>query len=233
MFKRKNTSEKDKTFERNPNFTWDMELRYKTIQSEQRAWLFTKISIACFILSVIALVLLTPLKTVEPYIIRVDQTTGMTDIVEMQDFKISSKDEAITKYFINKFVIARESYELTQLEEDFYITRELTLPNVFSDYSKQFKGNESLQKKYKDSVKIVVKVESIIDNLETKVATVRFSKHFIDTKNGGIETKVEYWIAQIAYTYMVELTLTENKRLINPLGFKVTDYRLNPEIRSK
>lgn len=53
---------------------FETSVKYLIEQSNKKAWLIAIVLVA--ILSIIAVLLLTPLKTVEPYVIRVDNTTG-------------------------------------------------------------------------------------------------------------------------------------------------------------
>ena len=60
--------------------------------------------------SVMAVAMLTPLKTVEPYVIRVDNSTGIVDVVESLRDGETNYDEAINKYFTQWYVRYREGY---------------------------------------------------------------------------------------------------------------------------
>ncbi|EHP7178110.1 type IV secretion system protein [Campylobacter jejuni] len=71
----------------NTAIDYEASFRYLIEKSNKRAWLIAFISIFIAIISIIAVVLLTPLKTIEPYVIRVDNTTGMVDILTMLDEK--------------------------------------------------------------------------------------------------------------------------------------------------
>lgn len=55
---------------------FETSVKYLIEQSNKKAWLIAIVSVLVAILSIIAVLLLTPLKTVEPYVIRVDNTTG-------------------------------------------------------------------------------------------------------------------------------------------------------------
>ena len=61
---------------------------------------------------VVAVAGLTPLKTSEPYVIRVDNNTGFTDIVKpISDSSKTTYGEELDKYWLSKFIIERESYD--------------------------------------------------------------------------------------------------------------------------
>lgn len=77
------------------------------------------------------------------------------------------------KYWLNQYVLSRESYDYRTLEHDYLKTRELSLPNVFDPYAAQFSTDKnSLDKLLGDSKKIVVEVHTVVPN-GNGIATVR------------------------------------------------------------
>ncbi|MFX9181050.1 VirB8/TrbF family protein, partial [Acinetobacter baumannii] len=62
---------------------------------------------------------LVPLKTVEPYVIRVDNSTGIVDVVNALSSDKTSYDEAVTKYFAARYVQGREGYTFAEAETNF------------------------------------------------------------------------------------------------------------------
>ena len=59
-----------------------------------------------------ALILLTPLKTVEPYTLLVDRTTGYVQALKPLDADKIAPDTALTQSFLVQYVIARESFDI-------------------------------------------------------------------------------------------------------------------------
>ncbi len=107
----------------NSAMDYEASFRYLIDKSNKRAWLIAFVSIFIAIISIVAVVLLTPLKTIEPYVIRVDNTTGMVDILTMLDEKEISSNEALDKYFISQYVKAREGYYYELLNQDYLLTQ--------------------------------------------------------------------------------------------------------------
>ena len=81
---------------------------------------------------------------------------------------------------------------------------------------------------------IRVKIVSIVLNNSGKnegrdaSATVRFQR-FILNKANGISRYVDSNIATLTYKYNNNLKMDEKYRLVNPLGFQVTSYRVDPD----
>ena len=83
-----------------------------TVQS--KAKLLTRLCVAEFVVIGLlgaGIAALAPLKTAVPYVIRVDNSTGYTDVVPQINNAIESYQEVETKYFLSQFVINYESYE--------------------------------------------------------------------------------------------------------------------------
>ena len=84
MFGKKNKAEKqqqEQNIEEVSVLDWESNIIDLVQKSERRAWLVAKMSAVGFILSVVSIGLLMPLKETRPYVIRVDKTTGGIDLV--------------------------------------------------------------------------------------------------------------------------------------------------------
>ncbi|WP_233419409.1 virB8 family protein [Campylobacter lari] len=209
---------------------FEASVRYLIEKSNQRAWLVAFISMAISIIAVIAVIFLTPLKTTEPYVIRVDNTTGMVDIItSLQEEQISSI-EALDKYFISQYIKAREGYYYKFLNQDYVLTQLMSDENVANEYRAIYAGDNALDQIYKDNVEVRVKILSIVlgNSNGVKTSTIRalITKKDSVTKSTQQSTKV----ITLAYDFLLAKTSEEN-RILNPLGFKVTNYRVDEEIR--
>ncbi|WP_150322317.1 type IV secretion system protein, partial [Enterobacter hormaechei] len=62
------------------------------------------------------------------------------------------------------------------------------------------------------------------------IGTVRFiktTKRVDDPNSPGTVTK---WVATVAYEYRNPSLIRESARLVNPFGFQVLSYRVDPEM---
>ncbi|WP_409371737.1 VirB8/TrbF family protein [Psychrobacter lutiphocae] len=80
-------------------------------KSKNLAWKVAFGACALAIVCAVALILLTPFKEVRPYVIRVDNNTGQTDIVTMLENAQSDYGEEVAKYFAAMYVNLYESYD--------------------------------------------------------------------------------------------------------------------------
>ncbi|QGG78955.1 virB8 family protein [Pseudomonas syringae] len=197
-------------------------------KSERRAWKVAGAFGAGFVVTAIALMLLMPLKESVPYVIRVDNTTGVPDIVTAMDEKGVGYDEAMDKYWLAQYVRAHETYDWYTLQNDYNTVGLLSSQTVGAEYAAMFEGKNALDKTYGSSVKALVHITSVVPTGEG-TGTVRFTKTTkrVDDPNSGATVK---YVATISYEYRNPSRLLESQRLINPFGFQVRTYRVDPEL---
>lgn len=209
---------------------FETSVKFLIEQSNKRAWLITFISISITFLALLSLVLITPLKTVEPYVIRVDNTTGMVDILTIMDEREISQNEALDKHFITQYVKAREGYYFDMLNQDYIFVQLLSSPEVAATYRAIYSGENSREARLGNSTKVEVEILSVVlgDSNGVKTATIRTNLKTINknSREESVSTKV------ITLSYEYQLSRADEKnRIENPLGFKVINYRVDEEIK--
>ncbi|EFN0475695.1 virB8 family protein, partial [Campylobacter jejuni] len=200
----------------NTAIDYEASFRYLIEKSNKRAWLIAFISIFIAIISIIAVVLLTPLKTIEPYVIRVDNTTGMVDILTMLDEKEIKANEALDKYFISTYVKAREGYYYDLLNQDYLLTQLMSSEKVANEYRALYEGDNARDQILKNSNEVSVQILSIVlgESNGVKTATVRA---IITTKNLTSKgTTQATKVITLSYDYILAKASEEN-RFLNPL----------------
>ncbi|AGV10805.1 type IV secretion system protein [Campylobacter coli] len=214
----------------NTAMDYEASFRYLIDKSNKRAWLIAFVSIFIAIISIVAVVLLTPLKTIEPYVIRVDNTTGMVDILTMLDEKEISSNEALDKYFISQYVKAREGYYYELLNQDYLLTQLMSSEKVANEYRAWYEGENARDQILKNSNEVNVQILSIVlgnsNGIKTSTIRAKIITKNLNTRGLSESTKV----ITLSYDYILAKASEEN-RILNPLGFKVTNYRIDEEIR--
>jgi type IV secretory pathway component VirB8 len=208
--------------------SWDASRVLAQEKSEQRAWKLAWLSVLVTVLSWVALVLLLPLKRTEPYLIRVDSATGVPDIITTLKAEDVGAEEVTQKFFLADYVRARETYDWNTLQVDYDKTRLYSSPVLAKEYAKLFEGDGALDKKYGAKIRATVQIQSVVPTSST-TGTVRFSKttKHLEDSSPGQETR---WVATIAFRFNSPTKLRESERLINPFGFQVISYRVDPEL---
>ncbi|MBX2557040.1 type IV secretion system protein [Campylobacter jejuni] len=213
----------------NTTIDYEASFRYLIEKSNKRAWLIAFVSIFIAILSIVAVVLLTPLKTIEPYVIRVDNTTGMVDILTMLNEKEITENEALDKYFISQYVKAREGYYYDLLNQDYLLTQLMSSEKVANEYRALYEGENARDQILKNSNEVQVNILSIVlgESNGVKTSTIRAN---IITKNLNTRGTTQVTkVITLSYEYVLAKASEEN-RILNPLGFKVLTYRIDNEV---
>ena len=167
----------------------------------------------------------TPLKTVEPFIVRVDNSTGIVDVVSALASTAGTYDEAVTKYFAAKYVRAREGYVWSEAQENFRSIALLSTQAEQARFSAIYRGSnpESPQNIYGRAATARINIASI-SLINQNVVSVRYMR----TITRGEETRTSHWVATLTYSY-ANAPMSSTDRLVNPLGFAVSEYRADPE----
>ncbi|MES2404030.1 MAG: type IV secretion system protein [Pseudomonadota bacterium] len=205
---------------------WETDQVVRAHRSERRAWIFAGAGLAIALTAVVAVALLTPLKTVEPFVVRVDKNTGATDIITRLTDQKESYNEAIDKYFLARYVTYRDSYSSAMAYPDYEAVTTMSAPQVANAYFEQIKPTNphSPTAVYGKDGQVDVSVNAIAF-LGRGVAQVRFTR---TERVPNAQDRITRWIATITYRYLNPPT-GEKARLVDPIGFQVSDYRLDPE----
>jgi type IV secretion system protein VirB8 len=178
-------------------------------------------------LEAIALVLLTPLKTVQPYTLMVDKTTGYVQALKPLDAATIPPDAALTQSFLVQYVIAREEFDVATLNADYRKVALFSGDAARSSYIDEMQVNnpQSPLMLYPRTTVVEVRVKSV-SPLGATAALVRFDTVRED-KGAGPQPPAS-WVAVVRYRYS-PAPMKLDDRFVNPLGFQVTSYRKDPE----
>lgn len=208
-------------------------------KSKVLAWKVAFGACAVAVMNAIAIIGLTPLKTVQPYVIRYDNNTGGTDIVTMFDgIKDENQAQISAKYFSAMYVNLLESYDWYTLQNQVNKLMMFSNKDMQQRIDTKFSMPDAPHKIYENSKRIEIKINnvSIID--EKGLVQVRFTKSIVPV-GGGVWNEQEQvlspapqdkkYIATIGYEY-VKTPAVDDVRLVNPFGFTVVSYRVDEEL---
>jgi len=207
--------------------SWNSD-RLQVLRSSHRtAWWVAAAAVAVAVLEAGALLLLMPLKTVEPYTLLVDRTTGYVQALKPLDPTKIAPDAALTQSFLVQYVIAREGFDLDTVKSNYRKVALLSAGRARGDYLSQMQvsNTQSPLVSLPRGTVIDTRVKSV-SPVGKDVALIRFDT--IRTDRGGQAQPATSWIAVVRYRYSGE-PMTLEDRFVNPLGFQVTSYRKDPE----
>jgi len=213
-------------------------------RSERRAWwvAFSAIVVALILLG--GYFYMLPLKEKVPYVIMADAYTGTSSVARLtEDFtnRQITTSEAINKSNVAHYIMARESYDSSPAAyQNGWITSiVMSSAKIASAYKSQILSTtnpDSPSKLYGKDSSLQINILSISLHGDgvgqtPKSATVRFQRSVYDKTNGSTKP-LDSKIATLEFVYMPDLRMDDQYRIQNPLGFQVTDYRVDNDYES-
>jgi type IV secretion system protein VirB8 len=199
----------------------------QAVRSRRTAWIVAAIAGAIAALLAVAVAFLLPLKETEPYAILVDRQTGHVEALSPLETQTLTADAALTESFLAQYVIARESYDAASLQRDYRKVALWSAPETRRDYVALMDPDNPAGPigAYGRDAMVRVEIKSV-SSLSARQSLVRFVTSRTD--RGGTGRDIQHWAAVIDYEF-VEGPMTQDDRLLNPLGFQVTRYRRDAE----
>lgn len=202
--------------------------RYQSIFVSRNRWLVTALfALGLSGLQAMALVFLVPLKTSVPFLIKEEVSGAVTTVAPLNGNPAITYEESVRKYFLARYVISRETYDPADLAEAYRTVA------LMSDADEARLFNQTILSSNKQSPiavygqhgKRLIHIKSI-SFLNDRLAQIRVSA--TEQKLSGQES-VSEWVAIAGFRFGHAPAL-ESERLINPLGFLVTSYRIDQEV---
>jgi type IV secretion system protein VirB8 len=210
--------------------SWDIDRAAQSIQRARMAWAVAGLGWLCAIAASAALALMMPLKTVEPYVIRVDNSTGIVDIVPMYAGH-AEMGETVARYLLTHYVTVCEGFSYSTAKRDYEecgayhsAKRNTEWYNLWNQTNPASPLNLN-----KDGSVIRVQVTAVTffrkANGTSELAQVRYIK---GRSLPGAAEQLKHWIATIEYAWVTP-SRDPKSRQWNPLGWRVTDFHTEPE----
>jgi len=207
--------------------SWDQDRLASAERSRRLAWCAAAGASLLATAAVTAVAMLAPLKSVEPFVIRVDQATGAVDVASaLKGEDHLTYEEAVSKYFLALYVRSREGWLPQAAEQGFRQVAILSAPGEQQRWADAFRPSnpQSPQIAWGQDAVSLIDVRAI-SFISPKVASVRFHRIVRQAE----QTRESDWIATIAFAY-AKAPMNEADRMRNPLGFQVSAYRADPEV---
>jgi type IV secretion system protein VirB8 len=212
--------------------SWDADRVAQASRSAAVAWRVAAAGWLCAVAGTVAVAALVPLKRVEPYLIRVDNSTGVVDVVPAYTGH-APLGEAVTRYFLTHYVTVCEQFDYAMAASDYEECGAFNSARLNQAmYVKWNRANPSSPLNvHKDGSTDVVRIESVSflksAGGASSIAQVRFAR--IERQEDGAPGRISHWIASIEYRYGKPPD-DARTRGWNPLGFEVLDLRIEPEV---
>jgi type IV secretion system protein VirB8 len=179
-----------------------------------------------------AFVVLMPLKRVEPFVVRVDNTTGIVDVVPVYTGH-GEMQEVITRYLLTHYVTVCERFNFSTAESDYAECGAFHSAQRNQAWYALWNPQNpaSPLNLYKDGTSVRAQVSSVTFFKRASGVTDLAQVRYIKSKHaaGSAAEETTHWLATLEYAY-AEPSTDARTRLLNPLGFKVIDFHAEPEV---
>ena len=202
--------------------------------------LISLVALVIALIAVFTVMRLAPLKSVEPYLLQIDEKTGITQKVNPVTRADYAASEAVDRYFTSTYLRVREGYNPSILLYNYNIVRLMSVPDVFYSYRRQMDASVegSLANHLGNFGRREIKIRSMayltnpINRFQkaevstSKIIQARITTTDIMPNQGDVD---QQWIVTITFEY-ANLAINEADQLLNPLGYQVTSYQIQREI---
>jgi len=201
--------------------------RYNTVLVQRNILSITVLG--CLLVMFVGLIYINTIsqhKAIEPFIVEIESKTGIPTVVDQVSLKEYKADEVIQEYFIYSYIRARQGYDYRTYGYDYHkVVRLLSASNIYNKFRRDVstRNEKSPVNLYGRAVKLEVSIKSVqdINNAKQIRVLVRHIK-------GNRTIKKEHKIIYLKYRF-ANLNISLEDRLINPLGFLVTEYRVDQD----
>ena len=212
--------------------SWDADRLAQTRRLARNAWRVAAAGWICAVASSVALLMLMPLKRVDPFVVRVDNSTGIVDVVPVYAGQ-AGVEQAVTRYFLTHYITVCQRFNFASAESDYEECGAFhSAQRNQAWYALWNPSNPaSPLNLHKDGSTVRVQVESVSffkrSSGVTDLAQVRFVK--AERPGNGAQERFTHWIATIQYTYTAPSKDPKVRRW-NPLGFRILELTAEPEV---
>jgi type IV secretion system protein VirB8 len=182
--------------------------------------LLTMVSMFSVVVAVLFVRHVMSAKSLEPYVIEVEKKTGIATVVDQTTTQRFTGDQMVRRFFINKYLHAFIGYDHKTYEDEREVVRLLSTRDINSQYRARINPRV-----LGDFSKINVRINSI-QFLDFNTAKIRLVQQKI-VKDREERTNL---VVDMKFHYSPNMNLSMEDRLINPLGFQVTQFLITDEI---
>lgn len=210
--------------------SWAADVHGSLRASRRIAWIVAGAAVTVAVLEAIALAFMAPLKTVVPYTILVDRQTGYVETVQALRPGALTQDQAVTQSALVQYVLARETFDATDLSANYNKVMLWSDGPVREAYRRDMaRANPSSPLNLYPASTVVATTIKSVSSLSPTSALVRLDTTRRDA--GAASGEQRAYTAVIAYRF-TGAPLRNGDRFLNPLGFQVTSYRRDSDTAS-
>ncbi|MBJ9237178.1 type IV secretion system protein [Citrobacter koseri] len=207
----------------------------KEERSRKTAWRVAAAGLILAAMAIAVIIILLPLKTTDTELWSVDKQTGRYEYMTRVKERDISSEKALAHSLAAHYVRLREGYNYFSLQRDYDDVQLFNSDSVNRDYLDGFNGDQAPDVIF-NKAEYVVYID-IISNVHApatgpdNLATLRIKRTIRRIADNSVKTDV--WNIRLTYRYVSHRQLTDSQREVNPLGFIVTSYQRDKELRGE
>jgi type IV secretion system protein VirB8 len=211
---------------------WELDRSTWLRQSARRAWWAAFGAAALAAMATAALAALAPLKRVDPFVVRVDNASGIVDVVPTYA-GTADLPESVTRHLVTQYVIQRERYVPAIAESDYEQVGAYHSAAMNQQWAAGWTRSnpESPLNRFADGSHVTVQVKSVSFLQHGRGGADVLQVRFLTAvrRSIGAGEEIAHFVATLQGAYGPPST-DVRLRALNPLGFKVLEYRREPEL---
>jgi len=185
----------------------------------------------CAVLLATAIAVLMPLERVEPFVIRVDNATGIVDVVPEYAGR-GEAGELVTRYLLTHYVRVCQRFNAATAHSDYEECGAFHTPALNQQWYARWKRSNpaSPLNLYRDGTIVQAEVTSVsFFHESTAAAGLAQVRYVTRTRPGGEGAEqVAQWVAQVQYAYGAPAR-DPRLRGLNPLGLRIVSFSSEQE----
>lgn len=218
--------------------------RYNTVVVQRNIlFILVVLSIIIVVISVFMVGKVSSGFKIQPFVIELDSKTGITNVVNPFSSPELITSEVLNKYFISRYIKARESYSFESWRYNYLtVVRLLSTPSVYGGFRRFINSSpDSPLALYGKRNSTSVSFRSMqffpprVDKKNGKSDAQAVVRYTITADKGsvtkGSSSNTMYKIVTLTYKY-AQTEMNDEDRIENPLGFYITSYRDDVESKA-
>nr|WP_113867792.1 type IV secretion system protein [Brenneria salicis]NMN92903.1 type IV secretion system protein VirB8 [Brenneria salicis ATCC 15712 = DSM 30166]RBP60979.1 type IV secretion system protein VirB8 [Brenneria salicis ATCC 15712 = DSM 30166]RLM29754.1 hypothetical protein BHG07_14450 [Brenneria salicis ATCC 15712 = DSM 30166] len=207
----------------------------KDAREKKVAWLMAAVGFILAAMAIVALIIQLPLKTTDIELWSVDKQTGRYEYMTRIKERDISTEDALAHSLAAHYVRLREGYNYFSLQRDYDDVQLFNSDSVNKEYLDGFNSDQAPDVIF-NKAEYVVYID-IISNVHASatapdhLATLRIRRTIRRIADNSVKTDV--WNIRLTYRYLPRKQLTDSQREVNPMGFIVTSYQRDKELRTE
>jgi type IV secretion system protein VirB8 len=210
---------------------WEFDRTVALTRTARRAWAVAIVASGVAVVATGAILMLTPLKQVEPFVVRVDSSTGIVDVVPGYA-GTAELPEVVTRHLVTQYVTQRERYVPAIAEVDYEVIGAYHSAAMNQAWALAWARSnpDSPLNRYADGTHVRAQVQSVSFLKHVRGGPDLLQVRFLSAiqRSSGASEELRHFVATLQVAYGPP-SADVRLRALNPLGFKVLEYRREPE----